>query len=496
MIFTSSNIQAQSKLRIDSLQEEGARELNDQVNRLYDSLNTVANLNRFKDSLHIQNWSNELSKKVNVKYFLDSTSLKSRIDSLQKLNMSTAVYQRRLDSLRQKRDYIIGEAQEKQVILQREVSSRYNKWSAVIRKKVNADSLGIRLPSDPSNKLTSNIGGINKGNITTPNLPSIPKMPRLSPGDFEKLNLSTDLKNVGGNLCLPNAGEIEKWERQITSQPYYSSYVAQVKELKNMAKDPSKSAEKAVLQIGEVSAASKQMAQAEQLKSQNEAMQVAEAMKDPAQMEQQFPREALNHFQGKEQQLQQAMDQFNKYKKKYYSLPDVKQAKKLWIPVNSLKGQPFRKRFRVGLHAGYRPAKDTAVIDFFPNVSYKLTGRFEFGIGSVYRVKVLTSNYSTDQRDAQWGFSSFLITRTFKSTYFRIETDGNSYLKQRSSDASYYSVWRWTFLAGVQTNFKISESLTGNVQMLYSFDKQIKDAFPEKLSMRMGVQYQFPSKKK
>jgi len=42
---------------------------------------------------------------------------------------------------------------------------------------------------------------------------------------------------------------------------------------------------------------------------------------------------------------------------------------------------------------------------------------------------------------------------------------------------------------GIQTNFKLSKRLIGNVQMLYNFDSSLKDGFPEKLTARVGVQY-------
>ncbi|MBL7852825.1 MAG: hypothetical protein JNL17_00390 [Cyclobacteriaceae bacterium] len=33
--------------------------------------------------------------------------------------------------------------------------------------------------------------------------------------------------------------------------------------------------------------------------------------------------------------------------------------------------------------------------------------------------------------------------------------------------------------------------ITGNVQMLYNFDRKITDGFPEFLVLRVGVQYKF-----
>jgi len=185
-----------------------------------------------------------------------------------------------------------------------------------------------------------------------------------------------------------------------------------------------------------------------------------------------------------------------KYKKKYSSLGSLSEIKKnYWLPRNGLKGRPFRERFRTGLHVGVRNMKDTLVVDFYPNASYKISGRIEMGAGMIYRVREVKSSWSLDQRNPAWGFAGFGIFKTFKSTYFRVEVDANSRIKSVGQDAPPEHEWRWSFLAGTQTNFNISKSVTGNIQVLFNFDKKLKDVFPEALTMRFGVQYKLPAKK-
>ena len=175
------------------------------------------------------------------------------------------------------------------------------------------------------------------------------------------------------------------------------------------------------------------------------------------------------------------------------SLSEIK--KNDWLPHNGLKGQSFRERFRLGIHTGFQQRKDTLILDFYPNASYKFTGRLEAGLGAIYRVRALTNTYTLSQDKSTWGLASFVILRTFKKTYFRIEVDGNSYSRTGTLENPSTRDWRWTFLAGVQSNYKISKSFTGNVQALFNFDNSLKDKFPEAITVRVGVQYKLAGKK-
>jgi hypothetical protein len=128
-------------------------------------------------------------------------------------------------------------------------------------------------------------------------------------------------------------------------------------------------------------------------------------------------------------------------------------------------------------------------LDFYPNASYRITGRLEAGLGAVYRVRVNTSTGEFYQHNPVWGITSFAVVKTFRSIMLRFEMDGNSYPKTALPDQTLYRDWRWTFHSGIQSNFKLGKQWTGIVQLLYNFDNNLKDGFPEKLTMRAGVQY-------
>ena len=89
----------------------------------------------------------------------------------------------------------------------------------------------------------------------------------------------------------------------------------------------------------------------------------------------------------------------------------------------------------------------------------------------------------------------FGVLKIFQSVFLRMEVDGASYPAYSKADAVSYRDWRWTFLLGIQTQFKLGKQFTGNIQMLYDFDKSLKDVFPDRLSLRFGVQYKLKVKK-
>jgi len=86
----------------------------------------------------------------------------------------------------------------------------------------------------------------------------------------------------------------------------------------------------------------------------------------------------------------------------------------------------------------------------------------------------------------------FAVVKTFKSIHLRFEVDGNSFPKSGPPDQPTSRDWRWTFHSSIQTNFKLGKQWTGNILMLYNFDKSLKDGFPEWLVMGFGVQYRLP----
>ena len=481
-----------------------------------DSLQALANVSRFTDSLKINGWSDSLRRKIEGRF--SPQRITRKLDSLRSFNLSADRITNFSDSLLRKKEGLLGEVGGKQQALQKKIAGRYDTWLKGVRDKFNLDSAGIKPPVlDPT--LTDPIKGLIIPNSTLPNtssipvtnlpsglLPEVPGIPALNTGDFSSLGLTDDLSAVGGSLAVPSNDQLAGWNASMPSMPDpKKTFNGQLAEVKALTTDPGAVVEKAVGQLGEMNDVTKAMSEADKLKEQNEALKLAEQMRNPEALKEQ----AVNHFAGQEAAIQGAMSQMSKYKKKYASLGSLSEIKKNdWLPRNGLKGKPFRERFRIGLHTGPKVAGDTLLLDFYPNASYRITGRLEAGLGAIYRVRLNTQTFSFDQHDPVWGISTFAVVKTFNFVFLRFEVDGNSFPKSGPPSSVPISTgtsaggpdkpatrdWRWTFHSGIQTNFKLGKQWTCNIQMLYNFDTNLKDGFPERLKARVGVQYKLKAR--
>lgn len=467
------------RLRAPSILESKSKSL--------DSLLLKSKSIRWRDSLSVGSWSGNLKK--NIEHNFSTERVTRFSDSLRLKGLPESSIARQADSLLLKKESLLNEVADKQAQLQKRVTSRYDEWSSSLKKQFNLDSAGVRLPG------MTNAGLPQTPNTTTPyipgaNMPGIPTMPALESSDFASLGMSPELTSIGGSTAIPSTNQLGEWQQSMPAMPDPGGMVNdQLSTIKDIKSDPGAAAEKAATQVAEVNDAAKGLKDAEQLKSNNEMLKTAEQMKDPNAAMEMGKQQAIDHFAGKEAALQGAMTQMSKYKQKYSSLGSLSEIKKNdWLPKNGLKGKPFKERVRVGMNMAYKGG-DTLLFDLFPNASYRITGRIEAGLGAIYRVRVIQKPFGFDQRDPVWGTSSFVVVKTFKSVFFRIEMDGNSFPVTANSEHSAYRDWRWSFYSGIQTNFKFGKQWTGIIQMLYNFDANLKDGFPEKLALRAGVQY-------
>lgn len=461
----------------------------------FDSLRTLGRLQHLKDSITALSWGDSLRTRVKAQFATRQQKIQRTIDSLRARKLSTRAYQQKLDSLNQKQKSLLGEVDAKQKQLQQQIDARYRKWQSKL------DSAGVKLPGInlpgaqlPGTPALPNTDFINQLNV--------PELPALNTSDFVNLNLSTDLQQIGGDLSVPSASNLTQWATKLAETGPLSEWTGQLNQANAAWKDPAKAAEQAVTNVDAVQDATKQLGDAQKQFTENEALELAEKMKDPEAMKEevieQVQQQAMDHFAGKQEVLQQAMDNMSKYKRKFSSLESLdKLPKHPNRPRNGLKGQAFRERFRLGLAVGVQNQTDTLNLDFFPQASYHITGRLEAGLGMSYRVRLEKDVWHFHQQQAQWGFMSFATVKAFKGVRWRLETDVTSIPQPGvPTERGPAREWRWTWLTGVQTTFNISERFTGNVQMLYNFDRKITDGFPEFLVLRVGVQYKFKARTK
>lgn len=381
----------------------------------------------------------------------------------------------------------------KQKQLQQHVDGRYRQWQSKL------DSAGLKLPhvNLPGGQMAGISALPGTDDVNQLNMPDVPA---LSTKDFASLNLSGDLQLIGGDLSVPNTGSLSQWSNQLAVAGPLKELTGKFNLAKAALKDPSKAAEQALTNLDAVQDVSKQLSAAQNKMSENEALELAEKMKDPEAMKEeaieQVQHRAVDHLAGKEEVLQHAMDRMSKYKRKFSSLESLdKLPKHPNRPRNGLKGQPFQERFRVGLAVGVQNQTDTLNLDFFPQASYHITGRLEAGLGMSYRVRFEKHSWQFHQQHPQWGLMGFATVKVLKGVRWRLETDATSIPQPGvQTEQGLVRAWRWTWLTGVQTTFNLGKRVTGNVQMLYNLDRKITVGFPEYLVMRTGVQYKFNPK--
>jgi hypothetical protein len=480
--------------RTDSVNQRAQQSLS-RFSRVADSIQNISRFDRLSDSIKIVQWADSMRLKINGKYNNEAQRFQHKMDSMRSLGLPTSKLQAKLDRVKKKQDDLLGEANQKQQALHGKVNKRYDDWQASVRSKLKLDSLKLSLPAAklPGNSLPAGKMGMNTQIPGMPATPNPGTLPRLNTNDFTSLKLSKDFRKIGGNLSVPKTPQLQQWENTIPAVRELQSLKAQGKTYREALKSPDLAADKFMSNIDAVKSVQKEIPGMSQL-TNNQALQVAKSMQTTEGMKTEGIKLATDHFAGHEKELQQAMTDMSKYKKKYESLPNLDVAKRRFFSLrNGLKGARFAERFFMGFNTGFRASKDTIVVDFYPNVSYRISKRIEAGFGGIYRVRTITKpSLSIDQQTpASWGFAGFTVVKTFKNVLMRFEADANSYALAPRPDGTVDHVWRWTFLSGLQTGFPIYKRLTGNVQMLYSFDHKLKDSFPDRIVARIGVQWRF-----
>jgi hypothetical protein len=300
--------------------------------------------------------------------------LTHRIDSLGKLHLPTAQYQHTLDSLQGAgplKD--VRQAESSLASLERKINQPQAKLSAEIQQL--------------ENKVSQKINGLEKQStlpgssaIPTTQIPGIsgasPGLPTL-PGGSNPLGQINTLENGGLGSELKEVSNAEGSLNKISSEPQQ-----ELNQLKNSG--GLGEAGKEISEVDKVSAQAKgysqdvqniskgNMNEVKQLPQtlENKAMQMGEmkdfqsevkvvdqykgmAGGDPKAAEklamQQLQQQAVNHFAGREKELQSAMSQVGKYKQKYHNLSSIKN-----IPRharNEMHGKPLIERLHPERHS-------------------------------------------------------------------------------------------------------------------------------------------------
>lgn len=473
----STQVAADGRSAADSLSHI-AGETSDRM----DSLLRASMHRRKVDSLTVLIWGNNLKEKIQQQF---SEQRITRLgDSLRSVGIPSPSIDEYADSLKSCSNNMVGLVANRQDELHRRLTLRYNRWASSARKfsydtvsGTISDSARLKIPSMAQpNLVTPEIAGFSE----------LTDIPTLVPTDFEDLDIPMEVIRIGGPEALPNFEQLSDWDSGLGELSVPELAVPST--IRQLGTDPGGAIEAAALQNAEVQTVTQEMEAGRAAALPPISPEEIRAIGSPGELEKLGGDVAVDHLAGRQNELNGAMTQMGMYKKKYSSLGSLADVKmNSWLPVNGLKGKPFKERFRVGLNIGAKSSGDTVLIDIYPNASYRVTGRIEAGLSLFYRLRMAAATF--DQQRPVWGVSSFAVVRTFKSLFVRLELEASNWPSASAQQEAPQRDWRWNPYAGLQSSFKIGKRWIGLVQMMYGFDQSLKDVFPERLSARAGIQY-------
>jgi hypothetical protein len=333
----------------------------------------------------------------------------------------------------------------------------------------NAQLPNLALPS--TNLPNESLPNTSVPNASLPNvsLPNI-NVPNIDTKEIQKE--STELKQLGGQ-----AGDYKKQLEQIKKDS-----AANAQKLEKMIEDQAQGRR-------EIKALKDKQLEAEKLKKlQQEYVKKVEEYKNPKQAEAEIKQNLANVANAdmvkNEKYVQSGQQELAKAKKKYGEFQSIKNLPKR--PPNPLKGVPLRERIYPGILFQNNNNKFFC-LDLAPQVYYKITTRFDAGMGLIYRFNYDFKKSSTVPGNDLYGYKMFADFRFYKSFYFRAE--GERVFKQQPTATNpdiTFSRWTNTLLGGIGKEFLISRKIQGNSLVLYNVLEKYDNPYSSKVLIRIG----------
>ena len=403
--------------------------------------------------------------------------VQSTIDSLSNLKLPTEKLTKKLDSLNQ---------------LKNEKIESLTKKLEALKSKATKDLKQIQLPpqlQEPMQKLQSSIDGYSLPslNTSTSGMPSF-DMPKFGntqlPTLSKQLNLDTNFGTITDNV-----GNL----KEITSQAGQYTQDAQnlVKGNLNEVKNLDKTIEGKMAGMEGMD----QLKEGTALLGTNPMDSAALADKAKAIVKEQVMNEAKNHFEGKQEVLQQAMSKMSKLKSKYADVKSMADLPKK-LP-NPLKGKPFIERLVPALTFQIQKS-DYFLLDVNPMLMYRFRPRISAGAGWNYRLPF--DDLKVRTKESVYGPRLAFEFKWTKGINFRLlpeimNTTIPPMVAQVKGVDPAYREWVGSLFVGIKKDFKAFKQIKGNTEILYNlYDPDGMSPYGDKLSVRFG--FEFPMKKK
>ena len=357
----------------------------------------------------------------------------------------------------------------------------------------------LDLPPQLKEKLsnvTANIEGY-KIPGTELNLSSVNPNRNLSVPGLENLNLPST------TTSLPGAGGLENMNSATDALPDIAGkaggYSNDLKQLGsgnlNEVKELPRAAESKAVELSGMNEVKGQTKALDQYKDMAGNMQNPDSLKGF--VKQEIRQVAVNHFAGKEQQLQQAMETLSKYKNKYSSLNSLADIKKR--PPNEMKGKPFIERLIPGIAMQIQKKGDDFMVDFNAYAGYRFTGRITAGAGWNQRVAYNLDRNLFNPEARIFGPRIYGEFKLWKGFSPRIEGEVmNTKIPPSTFTPSLdpgQRDWVWGAFLGVKKEYRFLKNVKGTAMVMTRlFNPDHKSPYADVLNVRFG--FEFPMKKK
>jgi hypothetical protein len=409
-------------------------------------------------------------------------SLQHKIDSLQSLNLSTEKYTHKLDSVNKAREAAVGSLNQKIETLKSKTTGRLKEFNFPPELEANVSSVtknidGFQLPVKDLNIASLNLPENSLQGLD--GLNSVAKTPLGEVGNID------GLKDVTGNFgdVTKVTGDLGNYQQDI--QNLTKGNLSEVKELPKVIEG----------KAGDLTGLNDIQKQAggalEPLKDMQGQIQNPDAMKEQA--IQKVQEVAINHFAGKEEVLQQAMDKVAKYKQKYSSVNSLSDITKK--RPNEMHGKPLIERIVPGISFQILKRGHDVLVDFNPYAGYRFTGRITAGAG--WNQRVAFDHPSRVTR--VYGPRVFGEYKLSKGLSPRLEIETlNTNVPVRFSNTNtdpFARRWVWTYMVGVKKDYRFFKMIKGTaIIMVNLYDPLHKSPYGDKVITRFG--FEFPMKKK
>lgn len=399
--------------------------------------------------------------------------INARIDSLEKLNRPVASLSATLDSIRQWKDEKIDA-----------LNDRVGKLKSGVEEKIN----GLGLPPALREERKELISIVNELDISLPEA-DIPAALR------EDLQHGIPgLEGTLGKESIPGLENIDVKDVSLGEVgKEISRYQDQIADLPATMEEASSMAEEQAMKITQVNEISDQFGEVDGITEMAGSLTDEQAVKE--ELVQKAQQQAVDHFQGKEEQLQKAMETLAKYKQKYSKLEGLDQIPKK--RPNAMRGKPFIERLVPGIALQIH-RKDAWMVDFNLYAGYRFNPRLTVGAGWNQRVAYNANEYEFDPDLRVFGprlYGEYGVGEGFSA---RLESEYmNTRVPPRFASGSADPPgreWVYSTMAGIKKEYRFLRKVKGTMMLLCNLhDREHRSPYADKLMIRFG--FEFPMKK-